>query len=74
MGLVNEVVPDGQALDRARAFASEYAAEVSRTTVALAKQAIVHGYGAPRDTARLIDELSDRVQSNAAVSAEGGTS
>ena len=47
---------------------------MSRTTVALAKQAIVHGYGAPRDTARLIDELSDRVQTNAAMSAEGGTS
>lgn len=74
IGLVNEVVPDGRALDRARAFASEYAAEVSRTTVALAKQAIVHGYGAPRDTARLIDELSDRVQTNAAMGAGGGTS
>ena len=70
IGLVNEVVPDGQALDRAHALAAEYAAEVSRATVALAKQTIVHGYGAPRDTTRLIDELSDRVLT----SGEGGAS
>ena len=62
IGLVNEVVPDGQAFDRAHSFASDYAAEVSRDTVALAKQAIVHAYGAPRGTARLIDELSDLAQ------------
>ena len=59
MGLVNEVVPDGQALERAHTFASDYATEVSRDTVALAKQAIVHAYGASRGAARLIDELSD---------------
>ena len=72
IGLVNEVVPDGQALDQAHSLACDYAAEVSRATVALAKQAIVHAYGAPRDTARLIDELSDRVQATAEVVSGGG--
>ena len=72
IGLVNEVVPDGQAFDRAHLFASDYAAEVSRNTVALAKQAIVHAYGAPRGTARLIDELSDRVQTTGDTSSGAG--
>ena len=75
IGLVNEVVPDGQAFDRAHSLASDYAAEVSRNTVALAKQAIVHAYGAPRGTARLIDELSDLALSagNASSGAGGAT-
>ena len=72
IGLVNEVVPDGRALDRAQRFACAYAAEVSRNTVALAKQAIVHAYAAPRGTARLIDELSDLAQATGDTSIGSG--
>ena len=75
IGLVNEVVPDGEALERARSFADAYASEVKRDTVALAKQAIVHGYGAPRGAARLLDELSDRALSAGdTLSGPGGAS
>lgn len=72
MGLVNELVPDGRAFERAHSFALDYALEVNRNTVALAKQAIVHAYGAPRGTARLIDELSDLAQATGDTSSGDG--
>jgi enoyl-CoA hydratase/carnithine racemase len=62
MGLVSEVVVDGTAFERALRLAKEYAAEANPTAVAIAKQAMVHAYGAPRDVARFINELAERVQ------------
>jgi enoyl-CoA hydratase len=59
-GLVSRVVPDGEAFDQAVALATEYSQSVSGETISWAKQALVHSQGAPRETARLINSLSER--------------
>ena len=62
IGLVSEVVADGAAYERALRLAREYAAQANPHAVAIAKQAMVHAYAAPRDTARFINELAERLQ------------
>ena len=59
-GLVSRVVADGEAFNEASALAAEYSKSVSAETIGWAKQALVHSQGASRDTARLINLLSER--------------
>ena len=63
IGLVNEVKPEGKASECALALAKEYASEVNPTALALAKQVLVQGYSASRDSVNLINELAERLQS-----------
>ena len=62
LGLINEVVDDGKAYEHTLNLATNYASEVSRTTVELAKRVILNAYGAPETTARLLNELADQAQ------------
>ena len=62
LGLINEVVDDGAVYEHTLNLAADYASEVNRTTVELAKRVILNAYGAPDTTARLLNELADQVQ------------
>ena len=60
IGLVSRVVADGETFSEAMTLAKDYAANVSAATIASAKQALVHAYGASRETARYINSLTER--------------
>ena len=64
LGLIHEVVDDGKAYEHTLDLATDYASDVNRTTVEVAKRVILNAYGAPDTTARLLNELSDQVQSS----------
>jgi enoyl-CoA hydratase/carnithine racemase len=61
-GLVAEVVAEGEARRRALALAAEIAAKRDRAVMALAKQLVTFGWGAPGKTASYLEYLADMNQ------------
>ena len=62
-GLLSEVVPDGQALERATAVGLELAKKTDVETVARAKQLLAFGHDLPTGVANHLVYLADVVQS-----------
>ena len=64
-GLISEVVPEGQAAERAYQVA-HWARGISRSTLARAKAMVTFSYAAPTATARYIAALADSMQLSSA--------
>ena len=62
MGLIAQCVPAGSALERATELAQDYAANVPREVIALAKRTLDQSYGASSSVAHLTNLLMEKSQ------------